>query len=143
MPFRPIPFFANLIWQESSFDVKSISRAGAFGSRCNCGGPNRARPNIISQRVSNLRASRMYTGTPISEAAPVEAVSARRHEGADQPGCLGQADADHDDEDEREERVAEGPSAELRTADKRDEGGAQARKGPRRRGRRGGGCTSG
>jgi ribonuclease E len=45
---------------------------------------------------------------------------------------------DHDDEDQREERVAEGPGAELRTADKRDEGGAQARKGPRRRGRRGG-----
>ena len=27
----PIPFFANLIWQESNFDVKSISRAGALG----------------------------------------------------------------------------------------------------------------
>lgn len=27
----PIPFFANLIWQESSFDVKTISRAGALG----------------------------------------------------------------------------------------------------------------
>ena len=27
----PIPFFANLIWQESNFDVTSISRAGAFG----------------------------------------------------------------------------------------------------------------
>jgi hypothetical protein len=27
----PIPFFANLIWQESSFDSKTISRAGAQG----------------------------------------------------------------------------------------------------------------
>jgi len=27
----PIPFFANLIWQESSFNVKSISPAGALG----------------------------------------------------------------------------------------------------------------
>jgi hypothetical protein len=27
----PIPFFANLIWQESSFNVKTISRAGALG----------------------------------------------------------------------------------------------------------------
>ncbi len=27
----PIPFFANLIWQESNFDIKSISRAGALG----------------------------------------------------------------------------------------------------------------
>ena len=27
----PIPFFANLIWQESNFNVKSISRAGALG----------------------------------------------------------------------------------------------------------------
>jgi len=27
----PIPFFANLIWHESNFDVKSISRAGALG----------------------------------------------------------------------------------------------------------------
>jgi hypothetical protein len=27
----PIPFFANLIWQESSFDTKTISRAGALG----------------------------------------------------------------------------------------------------------------
>src|SRR5215470_14357246 len=34
--------------------------------------PNRARPNIISHRVSNLRARRMYTGTPTSEAAPVQ-----------------------------------------------------------------------
>jgi hypothetical protein len=27
----PIPFFANLIWQESSFNVRTISRAGALG----------------------------------------------------------------------------------------------------------------
>lgn len=27
----PIPFFANLIWQESSFDSRTISRAGAQG----------------------------------------------------------------------------------------------------------------
>ena len=27
----PVPFFANLIWQESSFNVKVISRAGAQG----------------------------------------------------------------------------------------------------------------
>jgi hypothetical protein len=27
----PIPFFANLIWQESSFDSRTISRAGALG----------------------------------------------------------------------------------------------------------------
>jgi soluble lytic murein transglycosylase-like protein len=27
----PIPFFANLIWQESSFNTKTISRAGAQG----------------------------------------------------------------------------------------------------------------
>jgi hypothetical protein len=27
----PIPFFANLIWSESSFDTKTISRAGALG----------------------------------------------------------------------------------------------------------------
>ena len=27
----PIPFFANLIWQESSFRLKTISRAGALG----------------------------------------------------------------------------------------------------------------
>ena len=27
----PIPFFANLIWQESSFNVRTISSAGAFG----------------------------------------------------------------------------------------------------------------
>jgi hypothetical protein len=27
----PIPFFANLIWQESNFDTQSISRAGALG----------------------------------------------------------------------------------------------------------------
>jgi hypothetical protein len=27
----PIPFFANLIWQESNFDTKTISRAGAQG----------------------------------------------------------------------------------------------------------------
>jgi hypothetical protein len=27
----PLPFFANLIWQESNFDVRSISRAGALG----------------------------------------------------------------------------------------------------------------
>ena len=27
----PIPFFANLIWQESSFQSKTISRAGALG----------------------------------------------------------------------------------------------------------------
>ena len=27
----PIPFFANLIWQESNFDTNSISRAGAQG----------------------------------------------------------------------------------------------------------------
>src|SRR6516225_3083699 len=37
--------------------------------------PNRARPNIISHRVSNLRARRMYTGTPTSEAAPVEKIA--------------------------------------------------------------------
>jgi ribonuclease E len=45
---------------------------------------------------------------------------------------------EHDDEDEREERAGEGPGEDLRSADKKDEGGAQARKGPRRRGRRGG-----
>ena len=27
----PLPFFANLIWQESNFDVRSISRQGALG----------------------------------------------------------------------------------------------------------------
>ncbi len=27
----PVPFFANLIWQESSFDTRTISRAGAQG----------------------------------------------------------------------------------------------------------------
>jgi hypothetical protein len=27
----PLPFFANLIWQESNFDVRSISRSGALG----------------------------------------------------------------------------------------------------------------
>jgi soluble lytic murein transglycosylase-like protein len=27
----PIPFFANLIWQESSFNTRTISSAGAFG----------------------------------------------------------------------------------------------------------------
>ena len=27
----PVPFFANLIWQESSFNAKTISRAGAQG----------------------------------------------------------------------------------------------------------------
>jgi hypothetical protein len=27
----PVPFFANLIWQESNFDSKSVSRAGAQG----------------------------------------------------------------------------------------------------------------
>jgi hypothetical protein len=27
----PVPFFANLIWQESSFDSKTVSRAGAQG----------------------------------------------------------------------------------------------------------------
>jgi hypothetical protein len=27
----PVPFFANLIWQESSFDTQSVSRAGAQG----------------------------------------------------------------------------------------------------------------
>jgi hypothetical protein len=27
----PVPFFANLIWQESSFNTRTISHAGAFG----------------------------------------------------------------------------------------------------------------
>ena len=27
----PVPFFANLIWQESSFNPRDVSRAGALG----------------------------------------------------------------------------------------------------------------
>ena len=37
--------------------------------------PNKARPNIINQRVSNLRARRMYAGTPASDAAPLEKIA--------------------------------------------------------------------
>jgi ribonuclease E len=45
---------------------------------------------------------------------------------------------DHDEEEEREEIARDRAGEEVRSADKKDEGAAQARKGPRRRGRRGG-----
>jgi ribonuclease E len=48
------------------------------------------------------------------------------------------AEPHDDDEDERAEGMTESAGEDVKSADKKDEGGAQARKGPRRRGRRGG-----
>ncbi|MEX1059488.1 MAG: ribonuclease E/G [Methyloceanibacter sp.] len=62
----------------------------------------------------------------------------RRPEGSAEAQRLDRSEGPEPEEDEEEERLAESTAEGAKGAEAKEEGGAQARKGPRRRGRRGG-----
>jgi ribonuclease E len=62
----------------------------------------------------------------------------RRPEGGTEAQRPAPSEGPEPEEDEEEERLAESTAEEAKGAEAKEEGGAQARKGPRRRGRRGG-----
>ena len=67
----PVQFFANLIWQESGFDAKVVSRAGAQASPSSCIGPGSSPHHSGGSTAESQRSP----GSPSGNSAAIETKS--------------------------------------------------------------------